>query len=291
MIKKFLNRGISTPIALGIILILVAIVGGFALLGYSEISESREPLNIKTPENEIAEKDGFIRVFTPRIKELIKSPLEIKGVARGYWFFEGSFPIELLDGEGNIISRGMASALTEWMTEDFVSFNAILEFYPSKTGEGTIVLKKDNPSGLPENDDELRIPIIFQKVETITVKVFFNNNELDPNFSCYKVFPVEREIEKTKALARAALEELLLGPLESEEGFFTNINNNVKINSLTIEDGIARVDFDEQLEFQVGGSCRVSAIRAQITETLKQFSTVKDVIISINGQTEDILQP
>ena len=26
-------------------------------------------------------------------------------------------------------------------------------------------------------------------------------------------------------------------------------------------------------------------------ETLKQFSTVRDVIISINGQTEDILQP
>ena len=54
---------------------------------------------------------------------------------------------------------------------------------------------------------------------------------------------------------------------------------------------MAYVDFDEQLEFQVGGSCRVSAIRAQIIQTIKQFSTVKDVIISINGRTEDILQP
>ena len=129
--------------------------------------------------------------------------------------------------------------------------------------------------------------------ETIAVKVFFNNSQLDPQISCNKVFPVEREIVKTSAVARAALEELLKGATDKEksDGFFTSINAGVKIQKLTIENGIAKVDFDEQLEFQVGGSCRVSAIRAEITQTLKQFPTVKNVIISINGRTEDILQP
>jgi spore germination protein GerM len=129
--------------------------------------------------------------------------------------------------------------------------------------------------------------------ETMTVKVFFNNSILDPEFSCNKVFPVERKISKTEAVGRAALEELLKGPTESEkeQGFLTNINPGVKIQSLTIENGLARVDFDEQLGFQVGGSCRVAAIRAEITETLKQFPTVDEVLISINGRTEDILQP
>jgi len=129
--------------------------------------------------------------------------------------------------------------------------------------------------------------------ETIKVKVFFNNSNLDPEFSCNKVFPVEREIEKTVAIARAALEELLKGPRDSEkeQGFFTSINQGVVIQKLTVEDGTAKVDFDEQLEFQVGGSCWVSAIRAEITETLKQFPTVNSVIISINDRTEDILQP
>jgi len=135
----------------------------------------------------------------------------------------------------------------------------------------------------------------WQKVypKTLKVKVYFNNNKLDPEFSCNKVFPVEREITKTQAVARAALEELLKGSSEKEkvEGFFTSINPGVKIQSLVIENGTAKVDFDEQLEFQVGGSCRVAAIRAQITQTLKQFPTVNDVIISINGRTEDILQP
>lgn len=127
----------------------------------------------------------------------------------------------------------------------------------------------------------------------VALKVFFNNDQLDPEFSCNKVFPVERVVPKTQAVARAALEELLKGPTEEEksDGFFTSINSGVKIQKLTVENGAAKVDFDEQLEFQVGGSCRVSAIRAQIRETLKQFPTVQEVIISINGRTEDILQP
>lgn len=135
-------------------------------------------------------------------------------------------------------------------------------------------------------------PVVIVE-ETMVVKVYFNNDKLDPEFSCNKVFPVEREIVKTQAVGRAALGELLKGPTEKEksDSFLTNINSGVKIQSLIIENGTAKVDFDEQLEFQVGGSCRVAAIRAQITETLKQFSTVDNVIISINGRTEDILQP
>jgi len=142
-------------------------------------------------------------------------------------------------------------------------------------------------------DGKIFIEDINNKSETIEIKVYFNNSELDPEFSCNKVFPVERQIPKTQAVARTALEELLKGATsaDKENGFFSNINPGVKIQSLIIENNIAKVDFDEQLEFQVGGSCRVAAIRAQITETLKQFPTVDGVIISINGRTEDILQP
>ncbi len=136
-------------------------------------------------------------------------------------------------------------------------------------------------------------PCLFKPAEAIKVKAYFNNDRMDPEFSCNKVFPAEREIPKTQAVARAALEELLKGATEEEknQGFFTSINSGVKIQSLSIKDGVAKVDFDEQLEFQMGGSCRVAAIRAQITQTLKQFPTVDSVIISINGRTEDILQP
>lgn len=245
------------------------------------------------------EKQDLIQLNSPRSGEEIKSPLTIEGKARGFWFFEASFPIKIITEENELIAQGIAQAQEEWMTEDFVPFKGEVNFTVSSIERGWLILEKDNPSDLPENDDELRVPIILTPAnkETTKVKVYFNNIQLDPEITCVKVFPIEREIPKTEAIGRAALEELLKGPTEQEksEGFLTNINPGVKIQKLTIDPptggGVAKVDFDEQLEFQVGGSCRVAAISAQITQTLKQFPTVKSVIISINGRTEDILQP
>jgi spore germination protein GerM len=129
--------------------------------------------------------------------------------------------------------------------------------------------------------------------EALHIKVFFLNDLLDPQISCDKVFPVTRTIMKTKAVARATLEELLGGPTLAErmKGYRTSINEGVKIQKLTIQKGLARIDFNEILESKVAGSCRVRSIRAQIEHTLKQIPTVKKVVISINGRTEDILQP
>ena len=238
-------------------------------------------------------KSNLIKVTVPSSNQIVKSPLEIRGEARGYWFFEASFPIKLVDGNGKELGVAIATALSDWMVEDFVPFEAVLEFENPTTTKGTLVLIKDNPSGLPEHDDQLEIPISFELGST-TIKVFFGNSELDPQaLDCQNVFEIEREVAKTQGISRVALEELFKGPTENEEneGFFTSINAGVKIQSLSIKDGVAKVDFDEQLEYQVGGSCRVAAIRAQITETLKQFPTVDSVIISIDGRTEDILQP
>lgn len=161
--------------------------------------------------------------------------------------------------------------------------------YQVRNGDSSII------TDTQENDSATTLLSTTQDVksETIVVQAFFNNSNLDPEFSCNKVFPVTREIEKTSAVGRASLMELLKGPTSKEksDGFFTSLNDNVKLQSLTIENGIAKADFDTQLGNQVGGSCRVSAIRAQITQTLKQFPTVHQVIISIDGHTEDILQP
>lgn len=130
--------------------------------------------------------------------------------------------------------------------------------------------------------------------ERITVRVYFSNKQKDPQaLECDKVYPVQRQILKTRTVARATLRELLKGPTETEkkEGYFTNINSGVKVRTLEVEDGLARVDFNEKLEYQVGGSCRVQAIRAQIEETLRQFSNIDEVIISVNGRIEEVLQP
>jgi len=239
-------------------------------------------------------KNADVKNLSVKSGQQIESPLLVSGQARGTWFFEATFPIKIIDEQGNILGSSFVRAKSDWMTEDFVEFEGELTFSTSVAVKGFLVLSKDNPSGLPQYDKELRIPVNIKPSGMMIVKAFFNNNNLDPQISCNKVFAIERQIPKVSAVGSAAIWELLKGPTAQEEGagFFTSINNGVKLQSLEItKEGTAIVDFNSQLEYQVGGSCRVSSIRAQISETLKQFSTVKNVVISINGRTEDILQP
>jgi len=108
------------------------------------------------------EKMDLIVLERLRPNETVSSPLVISGRARGYWFFEASFPVELLDDSGSVIASGIATAQDEWMTEAFVPFSATLEFSSPVTEKGTLILKKDNPSGLPEHDDRLVVPVRFR---------------------------------------------------------------------------------------------------------------------------------
>lgn len=112
---------------------------------------------------ERAQKPDRISVDTPRIGDAIASPVNISGKARGNWYFEASFPVEVLDSQGSVIAQAPAQAQGEWMTAEFVPFYLQLAFPPQPSGSsGSIVLRKDNPSGLPENDEELVIPIVFR---------------------------------------------------------------------------------------------------------------------------------
>ena len=113
------------------------------------------------------EKTDLIRINTPRPNQTISSPLTITGEARGNWYFEASFPVVLTDWDGLIIAQGIATAKSNWMTTDFVPFKATLTFTVDKnvySNRGSLILKKDNPSGLPEHDDALEIPVMFAGV-------------------------------------------------------------------------------------------------------------------------------
>ncbi|MEK7181218.1 MAG: GerMN domain-containing protein [Patescibacteria group bacterium] len=236
-----------------------------------------------------------LKVYNLAPNQEITSPLVIFGEAKG-WYFEASFSVKIQDEKGNVLAATPAQANPpvggDWMTNEFVPFEAKLEFNQPTSSKGFVILSKDNPSGLKENSESVQIPVIF-KMETSEIKAYFGNNKLDPEVSCNKVFPVIRKIPKTQTPGRAALEEMLKGPSPEEKssGFFTSINPGVTIQKFVIQDGAAKVDFSPNIEERVGGSCRVAAISAQIIQTLKQFPTVKNVIISINGRTEDILQP
>ncbi|MHB8903826.1 MAG: Gmad2 immunoglobulin-like domain-containing protein [Patescibacteria group bacterium] len=117
----------------------------------------------KNPVNE-SSKTNLIRVDYPLPNQVITSPLIIKGQARGSWFFEASFPVVLVDWDGKIIAQGIAQAKSNWMTNEFVPFEATISYVADQnvySTKGALILRKDNPSGLPANDNALEIPVII----------------------------------------------------------------------------------------------------------------------------------
>ena len=229
-------------------------------------------------------------LLKPSADEPVASPLSVEGSVPGSWYFEAVAGVEILDANGKVLGKAPAQAQSEWMTANPVNFKSTVEFTAPTTTTGTLILKNDNPSGLPANSRSESYPITFG----VKVNVYFGNTEKNPEaLDCALVFAVERVVPKTPDLARAALNELFKGVNENEksEKYFTSINDGVVIQKLTIENGVAKVDLNPRLEEAVGGSCRVAAISSQIKSTLKQFPSVKSVIISIDGRTEDILQP
>jgi hypothetical protein len=120
--------------------------------------------------------------------------------------------------------------------------------------------------------------------------------------------PQPRRILKTAQPGTAALQELLWGPPEiSQVGYGTALPTpeevlrfpgrepawgpRVTLRRLTIVDGVATADFSQELRAYGGGSLRVRLIGEQITRTLRQFSSVREVQIAIEGQTEAALEP
>ncbi len=104
----------------------------------------------------------LIQVTLPFPGAVTGKEFKVIGEARGYWYFEASFPIEVLDKDGNRLFVGPVQAKGEWMTENFVPFEVDVKVPESYIGPATLVLHKDNPSGLAENEASISFPIYIE---------------------------------------------------------------------------------------------------------------------------------
>lgn len=103
-----------------------------------------------------------VRIIQPQSSAVATSPLRVSGEARGSWFFEGALPVRLANASGHIIARANATSSENWMTENYIPFSAVLYFSVQERQEGRLIIAKDNPSGLPHNEAEVRIPVILE---------------------------------------------------------------------------------------------------------------------------------
>ncbi len=133
--------------------------------------DTSNPPGVDVPGEVADDKSVLIKVSSPQNdNEVIESPLDITGKARGPWYFEGQFPVVLTDWDGRIIAETTAEASGDWMTEEYVDFSAELEFEnPAReqryTQSGSLILQKANPTGLPENDNAYEIQVRFPAAE------------------------------------------------------------------------------------------------------------------------------
>ncbi len=139
------------------ILLLIIVIGLSWFLLKKPGNPGLSPSNqIVTPSSDMVELDY------PQPGTLITSPAVITGKAKGNWYFEATFPVQILDANGAILGRSPAQAQGEWMTTDFVPFIATVSFKTPTTATGFVVLKNDNPSGLPQNDRQVQYPVRFR---------------------------------------------------------------------------------------------------------------------------------
>lgn len=110
-------------------------------------------------------KSKPIIVNAPKDGQVVASPLMLSGSARGFWFFEATAPVVVVDWDGRIVGESYIEATGEWMTEEFVPFEGTISFTlpdDSYSASGTLIFQRANPSGLPEHDQAVEVPVKFQ---------------------------------------------------------------------------------------------------------------------------------
>ncbi len=248
------------------------------------------------------DKLDLIRVDSPRPNSVVGSTIIITGEARGMWFFEGSFPIILEDEDGKTLATHYATAQGEWMTEEFVPFTSQLEVDFGLAKKGNLILKKDNPSDIPENDDELVIPIKFEDVIKDEVYLFFYSEEDINNATGKASIAVKRLVPHSSNLENEVLQALFAGPYDIDhiQGARTSedlqnlrehyIGVHLEFAPEEVDDDfiaieIAVINFKkEALEILNSAAARQMMIKAPIEATLKAFPNIKDVKYAIEGQ-------
>ena len=246
-------------------------------------------VSLVTPTSTPQVEESEIRLDALNAQQGVTSPLTIFGQARGTWFFEASFPIAIVDQNGAVLAITIAEAQDDWMTENFVPFKATVFFTVTTTQPGEIIFRKDNPSGLPEHDQEWRLPVTLQapKGPQRTVKLFYYNPLIDQdklgNSLCSKqgLISVERHIPFTNTPVQDAVKTLLRGEIsfsERQQGVTTEFPlSGVELTGAVLNGGVLTLEFADPNNKTSGGSCRAGVLWAQIEATAKQFPEVKQV--------------
>ncbi|MFH1444150.1 MAG: GerMN domain-containing protein [Candidatus Peregrinibacteria bacterium] len=259
------------------------------LLGFT-VEQTSPPRCIAGSVVYFASDVSRFHIIEPHVDQAVALPLVIAGDVR---VGSGTTAQLLLADHDGFALVEDAIHLSKALSGQVLPFRTTVTFpRPMGTG-GTLHVSLLSHNG--STIEDVRIPVRFLPSATVEIKAFFSNSERDPETQyCDVSYPVARRVTLDEDLLTASLHELLRGPTISEQRqhFSTNLPEGVEIRALRKDDGHVMVTFTQALLKGTAGSCRVQAIRSQIERTLKQFSSVNDVTITVEGiPDEEVLQP
>jgi hypothetical protein len=156
---------------------------------------------------------------------------------------------------------------------------------------------QDSPEkALPLPDTPSESEIITPETpinQDIALKVFFHKSTDD---NCSHVYSVSRQVPTTPRVGTAALNQLFAGPTPAEQlaGYTSVFSSQTAdiLNSIQVKNGIVHVDLKDirTLLPSVSASCGSEQFLAEVTNTLKQFSTVQRVVLAIEKDVEGFYQ-
>lgn len=242
--------------------------------------EITEPIR-EAPEGMLCDDLNFICVDASAENRLLSNPFEVSGSGIA---FENTINWQLIDGEGNVLNEGWVTADAPDVGQpgDFTIRDFIL--IPPETGEGTLkVLEYSAKDGSPIHVVELPVRL---PTRTMTSRIFL---PVEGSLDCSDVEAVDITVGHSVLPIETSLRTLLSHLIDENES--SAIPRGARLESVAVSNGTARVVFSPEFE-PGGGSCAVQAVRAQIEQTLRRFSTVQNVEISVTGKTaEETLQP
>lgn len=166
-------------------------------------------------------------------------------------------------------------------------------------GASFVNSKKDNPQGLVRQDDEPRMPTIFDLSarQERTIKLYYFNLSQDTdasgNIMCSRngLEAVNRSIPLTKTPIQDAIKLLIKGELtvaERARGITTEYPlSGFELKGASLKNGVLTLAFADPQNKTSGGSCRVGILWFQIEATAKQFPEVS----SVRFIPEELFQP
>lgn len=150
-----------------IIIVVVIVIIGLVLTKRDTRLESPQDETV-TVNEDAAQNPVNPQTFSSIINhgDTVTTNQVITGSVPGFWFFEGDFPVELVDNNDNVFATVIATTPEDWMTTDIVPFTITTPENLSYTGPGKMIFKRNDPSdgesNIPTSETTAAILVNFQ---------------------------------------------------------------------------------------------------------------------------------